>query len=83
MAEGHGEREAEILIEIHESVLSLEWEEDRLRQAMCWDASREKVAVLRQRIANMASGLQHLRHRLAEAREGREIPWAEWSSSPC
>ena len=83
MAEGHGEREAELLIEIHESVLSLEWEEDRLRQALCWDAKPEKVAVLRQRIANMASSLENLRHRLAEVREGRQIPWSEWIACPC
>ena len=83
MADGHGEREGELLIEIHASILSLEWEEDRLRQALCWDASREKVAVMQQRVENVANTLQHLRHRLAEVREGREIPWSEWISCPC
>ncbi|NCC58489.1 MAG: hypothetical protein EOM17_12790 [Synergistales bacterium] len=80
MAEGHGEREAEIMMEIYHDSLSLAWEQDRLRQALAWEATEEKVAVLRQRIANMASSLENRQHRLAEVREGREISWSEWQA---
>ena len=82
MAEGHGEREAELLIEIYGCELEYLWLEDRVYVAGRWDASREKVAVLQQQVENVAITLQHRRHRLAEVREGREIPWSEWITCP-
>jgi hypothetical protein len=76
--EGFGEREAEIMVELNHESLSLAWEQDRLANATAWKARPEKIAVLQQRVDNMTNSLQNRQHRLAEVREGREIPWTEW-----
>jgi hypothetical protein len=77
-AEGHGEREAEIMMEIYHDSLSLAWEQDRLSQALVWGAHPEKIAMIQQRVVNMENSIENRQHKLAEVREGREIPWTEW-----
>lgn len=78
--EGFGEREAEVMMEIDHETLSLAWEQDRLQRATVWGAKPEKIATIQQRVTNMANSLENRQHKLAEVREGRQIPWSEWQA---